>query len=102
MSIFVCFRVAKIQGRQYFREYMMFFFLDACPAGWIEFNNDCYFFAKHGPGINWNQAQDYCISSGGKLADILDQETQDFVKHTGDSNIYWWLGGHKTSHVSGT
>jgi hypothetical protein len=36
------------------------------------------------------------------MADILDQKTQDFVKQTGDSNTFWWLGGYKyTKQVCG-
>ena len=75
-------------------------FLGICPTGWIEFNNYCYLFDKNGPGVNWHQAQAYCISVGGNLADILDQKTQDFVKQTGDSHTFWWLGGYKISNVS--
>ena len=75
--------------------------LGICPTGWIEFNDYCYLFAKNGPGVNWYNARDYCASAGGILADILDQKTQDFVKQSGDSNIFWWLGGYKTSTVSG-
>ena len=73
-----------------------------CSNGWINADgtNDCYLFAKDGPGVTWTQARDYCISVGGKLAEITDQKTQDFVKNSGDSNIFWWLGGKKTSNVS--
>ena len=82
--------------------------LGICPHGWIEFNNYCYFFAKNGPGVNWYSAHDYCSRhtggdslTGGMLAEILDQKTQDFVKQSGDSNIFWWLGGYKASTVGG-
>ena len=71
-----------------------------CPTGWIGFNNDCYLFDKNGPGVTWFQAQKDCIAVGGNLADILDQKTQDFVKQTGDSNTFWWLGGFKNPNVS--
>ena len=76
--------------------------LGVCSNGWINADetNDCYLFAKDGPGVTWMQARDYCISVGGKLAEITDQKTQDFVKNSGDSNIFWWLGGKKTSNVS--
>ena len=46
------------------------------------------------------QAKDYCITVGGKLADITDQRSQDFVRRYGDPNIFWWLGGYKASNVS--
>ena len=76
--------------------------VSVCSNGWINADgtNDCYLFSKDGPGITWTQARDYCISVGGKLAEITDQKTQDFVKNSGDSNIFWWLGGKKTSNVS--
>ena len=80
-----------------------FIWLGECPSGWINAGgtNKCYLFAKDGSGVTWEQARDYCISAGGKLAEITDQKTQDLVKNSGDSNIFWWLGGKKTSNVSG-
>ena len=73
-----------------------------CPSGWINADgtNDCYLFVRNGPGVTWTQAKYYCISVGGKLADITDQRSQDFVRRYGDPNTFWWLGGYKASNVS--
>ena len=76
--------------------------LGVCSNGWINADgtNDCYLFARNGPGVTWTVAKTYCIAYGGKLADITDQRSQDFVRRYGDPNIFWWLGGYKASNVS--
>ena len=76
--------------------------LGVSPDGWINADgtNDCYLFARNGPGVTWTVAKTYCIAYGGKLADITDQRSQDFVRRYGDPNIFWWLGGYKASNVS--
>ena len=73
-----------------------------CPNGWINADgtNECYLFAKDGPGVTWKQAKEYCISVGGKLANIIDRKTKDFVKKSGGPNIFWWLGGKRDSNVN--
>ena len=83
-------------------EWSLILFLGNCPTGWINAvgTNDCYLFARNGPGVTWTQAKYYCISVGGKLAEITDQRSQDFVRRYGDPNIFWWLGGYKASNVS--
>ena len=75
-----------------------FLIIGISPDGWINTDgtNECYLFAKDGPGVTWNQAKDYCKSVGGSLADIIDQKTQDFLKKYHDPNIFWWLGGVAT------
>ena len=72
------------------------------PDGWINVDgtNECYLFAKDGPGVTWKQAKKYCISIGGTLAEIIDKKTQDFLKKYHDPNIFWWLGGTKKSKVN--
>ena len=72
------------------------------PDGWINRNgtNECYLFAKDGPGVSWFQARDYCNSVGGSLADNFNKKTQDFLKKYHDPNIFWWLGGTKKSKVN--
>ena len=76
--------------------------LGVSPDGWINTDgtNECYLFAKDGPGVTWNQAKDYCRSIGGTLASIYDQKTQDFLKKYHDPEIFWWLGGTKESNVN--
>ena len=82
--------------------YLLILFAGNCPTGWINAvgTNDCYLFARNGPGVTWTQAKYYCISVGGNLAEITDQRSQDFVRRYGDPNIFWWLGGYKESNVS--
>ena len=81
---------------------VLILFVGICPTGWISNvgTNDCYLFARNGPGVTWTEAKYYCISVGGKLAEITDQRSQDFVRKYGDPNIFWWLGGYKASNVS--
>ncbi len=54
--------------------------------------------------MDWYEAVDYCESNFGNswLADILDQETQDFI----DSeylktypSVSYWIGGHDITIV---
>ena len=82
--------------------FLLILFVGICPTGWIKAvgTNDCYLFARNGPGVTWTEAKYYCTSLGGKLADITDQRSQDFVRRYGDPNIFWWLGGYKASNVS--
>ena len=76
--------------------------LGVSPDGWINVDgtNECYLFAKDGPGVTWKQAKKYCVSIGGTLAEIIDKRTQDFLKKYHDPNIFWWLGGTKKSKVN--
>ena len=82
--------------------FLLILFLVNCPTGWINDvgTDDCYLFDRNGPGVTWTEAKYYCISVGGKLAEITDQRSQDFVRSHGDPNIFWWLGGYKASNVS--
>ena len=66
--------------------------------------NGCYSFHPNGPGINWDQAKAFCESVGGFLADILNQETQDFIDGSGffqsHPDVNWWIGANDIANVS--
>ena len=82
------------------------FILGECPSGWLNAGElgGCYLFSPDGPGINWDQARDFCESVGGFLADILNQETQDFIDDSGFfqsyPNVNWWIGANDIANVS--
>ena len=82
------------------------FILGECPSGWLNAGElgGCYLFSPDGPGINWDQAIDFCESVGGFLTDILNQETQDFIDESGFfqsyPNVNWWIGANDIANVS--
>ena len=82
------------------------FILGECPSGWLNAGElgGCYLFSPDGPGINWEQARAFCESVGGFLADILNQETQDFIDESGFFQSYpllnWWIGANDIANVS--
>ena len=61
----------------------------------------CYLFANDGQGVNWNEAKEFCNNNGGYLADIMDQETQDFIAKTSGNfpEVTWWIGGNDFNKV---
>jgi len=74
---------------------------ETCPDGWVDGrkigeHGGCYLFANDGPGVNWNEAKEFCNDNGGYLADIMDQETQDFIAKTSGNfpEATWWIGGN--------
>ena len=77
-----------------------------CPSGWLNAGElgGCYLFAPTGPGLDFYQAKDFCVSVGGYLTDILNQETQDFLDNSGFRQSYpaisWWVGGCDNAIVS--
>ena len=81
------------------------FILGECPSGWLNAGElgGCYLFSPDGPGINWDQARDFCESVGGFLADILNQETQDFIDESGffqsHPDVCWWIGANDIENV---
>ena len=83
-------------------------FLGTCPAGWLNAGalGGCYLFSPSGAGIDWDEAVDYCESNfdDSYLADILDQETQEFIEDQEILQSYplvsYWIGGSDTETVS--
>ena len=83
-------------------------FLGTCPAGWVNAGalGGCYLFSPTGAGIDWDEAVDYCQSNfdDSYLADILDQETQEFIEDQEILQSYplvsYWIGGSDTETVS--
>ena len=83
-------------------------FLGTCPNGWVNAGalGGCYLFSPTGAGIDWDEAVDYCESNfdDSYLADILDQETQEFIEDQEILQSYplvsYWIGGSDTETVS--
>ena len=77
-----------------------------CPSGWLNGGElgGCYRFYPNGPDLDFYQAKDFCVSEGGFLTDILNQETQDFLDNSGFRQRYpsisWWIGGCDNAIVS--
>ena len=82
--------------------------LGTCPAGWLNAGalGGCYLFSPTGPALDWYEAVDYCESNFDEsyLADILDQETQEFIEDSDILQSYplvsYWIGGSDTETVS--
>ncbi|KAM9835261.1 uncharacterized protein ACBT44_016878 [Syngnathus typhle] len=53
--------------------------VSVCPTGWQEYSNHCYFFGTD--NLDWDKAEDYCVSKGGHLASIRDQQEQEWLAH---------------------
>ena len=56
-------------------------------------------------GVDWYEAVDYCESNfeNSYLADILDQETQDFIDSEylqTSPSVSYWIGGNDIAMVS--
>ena len=81
-----------------------FFFLGTCPNGWVNAGDlgGCYLFSASGMGVDWYDAVDYCESNfeNSYLADILDQETQDFITEEVNPSVSYWIGGNDITIVS--
>ena len=74
-----------------------------CKDGWIKNGDACYLFATgKNYGVSWYGAKEFCESKGGFLADVLDQETQDFINKRTQQDYHttdWWLGGNDIQKV---
>ena len=64
--------------------------------------NECYKFALDAALGDYDQAKAYCLTQGGYLTDILDQETQNFLLSNipSDSGIVWMIGANDIETVS--
>ncbi|XP_049597408.1 uncharacterized protein [Syngnathus scovelli] len=61
-----------------------------CPTGWQDYNNHCYFFGTYSK--SWTQAEDYCVSKGGHLASIRDQQERDWLAQRRVKDPENWIG----------
>ena len=61
-----------------------------------------YLKQKKNYGVSWYGAKEFCESKGGFLADVLNQETQDFINKRTQQDYHttdWWLGGNDIQKV---
>ncbi|XP_032422573.1 galactose-specific lectin nattectin-like isoform X1 [Xiphophorus hellerii] len=68
----------------------------ACPPGWTQFGSRCFIFYYN--MRTWSDAEEFCISIGGNLASIHNNEENSFlsdmvVRDTGSPAITW-VGGY--------
>ena len=62
---------------------------------WLKGSSDI-FYLKGWFAANWNDAQDWCISMGGILAEPRSsEETSEINEFIGDEQICWWIGLHE-------
>ncbi|XP_065663104.1 uncharacterized protein LOC136085711 isoform X2 [Hydra vulgaris] len=72
---------------------------DSCAIGWMNYKNFCYLFQskdKNFIGIDWFDSYLFCLSKGGNLLSIEDQEENSFVTSILESNSMkdqnFWIG----------
>ncbi|XP_041932288.1 CD209 antigen-like protein E isoform X2 [Alosa sapidissima] len=58
-----------------------------CPDAWAHHSGKCYFFSSSGK--NWKQSQDYCLTLGGHLVIVNNQEEQNFLSQSAIEDYYW-------------
>ena len=68
-----------------------------CADG-VEFEGHCYMLILT-PSLNWQDAEQDCISRGGHLTSINSKAEGDFILElSGDSIVNIWLGGSDLSN----
>ncbi|XP_013390557.1 lithostathine-1-alpha-like [Lingula anatina] len=81
---------------------------DRCPPrlayAYYTFQDKCYEFINHEE--YWAEGQSYCEGNGGKMLEIYDQATMDFIRYNLDNVTGWteagvWIGA-TDSAVEGT
>uniref|UniRef100_A0A3B5MF61 C-type lectin domain-containing protein n=1 Tax=Xiphophorus couchianus TaxID=32473 RepID=A0A3B5MF61_9TELE len=70
--------------------------LGSCPPGWTQFGSRCFIFYYNMK--TWSDAEEFCISIGGNLASIHNNEENSFlsdmvVRDTGSPAVTW-VGGY--------
>ncbi|XP_048085981.1 CD209 antigen-like protein E isoform X1 [Alosa alosa] len=58
-----------------------------CPDAWAHHNGKCYFFSSSGK--NWKQSQDHCVTLGGHLVIVNNQEEQTFLSKKAKGEFHW-------------
>ena len=74
----------------------------SCPDNWVDFDQSCFYFAEEVTPMTWYNAKYYCESHGAHLAEVPNNETQNFLANYA-ANIKpasWWLGGTDDKNVS--
>merc|ERR1712194_864274 len=52
-----------------------------CPEGWLQFENDCFYFAGDEDRKSWSESIEYCHTLDAYLAEVHDGETQTFLEN---------------------
>jgi len=52
---------------------------EACPEGWIESLEGCFYFHHTATGLTWREGQELCENLGGHLAEIKSEEQNTFL-----------------------
>merc|ERR1719342_1067587 len=75
-----------------------------CPDGWLFFDEKCYLFNYEATIMTWREGQEECESLGGYLAEITNEQQQQYVMTT--ASLYeeilgtksWFIGLSDQSH----
>jgi len=74
-----------------------------CPSGWVDAADSCYLLVNS-EKMNWIEAQLYCQSIGGHLAETLTEDWSNLLTSIAgiESEVlgveYWWLGLSDLGH----
>ena len=77
--------------------------LFSCPEGWLDSPDGCFYFATDVEAKTWDEAVGYCQELGGYLAEVLNEETQNFLVEEATNlgtSTNWWLGATDQDLVS--
>ncbi|XP_031442016.1 asialoglycoprotein receptor 1-like [Clupea harengus] len=58
-----------------------------CPEGWANNSGRCYLFSS--TNKTWSQSRDHCITLGGHLVIVNNQEEQSFLSQSAIEDFYW-------------
>ncbi|XP_062385682.1 C-type lectin domain family 4 member F-like [Sardina pilchardus] len=58
-----------------------------CPDAWVHRSGKCYFFSSSGK--NWTQSRDHCVTLGGHLVIVNNQEEQTFLSEKAKGEFHW-------------
>ena len=75
----------------------------SCPEGWLDSPDGCFYFATDAEAKTWDEAIGYCHELGGYLAEVLNEETQNFLVEEAinlGTLTNWWLGATDQDLVS--
>ncbi|KAM3590068.1 uncharacterized protein V6R79_003187 [Siganus canaliculatus] len=58
-----------------------------CPLGWVQFENDCFFFSTL--SLSWNESQVWCEQHQAHLVLLHSDKAWDFVKLRAAPTFFW-------------